>query len=458
MRARLEFLATACCCAQLAAYAQQYPPPAQVTSLPDIPDLLTAYPPLWAGYLSFPRTNNASVTVHAYHILVRSPANRSSDPLLFWMNGGPGCSSLYGFGYENGPFSIGLDAASGNVTFAPNVYALANIGGGVNVVYIDQPCGVGFSVCDPPDYKCNDTLAANDNYALLRAFFVAYPEFVGRDTWLTGESYAGQYIPDVADLIAAGPARWLAAQLRGLAIGNPSFMCAPNASVPAARRSVQAAVYYGRGLLSLRFYDAYVAAGCDALVPPPESDCAALDAAMAAMVGPLNPNNMYQNVLDNATLGLYVPRAGDVNVLAAWTAYLNRDDARTALRAAPPPAGAWINCSHFVAYTRLMRDNAAQYRRAIARGWRTLVYSGDVDIGVIPTHMTQVCVLAVNATLTAPWRPWTVDGATAGYVEAYEGGNFTFATVKGAGHEVPAYAPLAAFQLMQRFVIGNGTL
>ena len=67
-----------------------------------------------------------------------SQSNPQTDPVLFWFNGGPGCSSLLGALYEHGPFLIN-DAFASLIEnqFAWNKKA--------NVVYIESPANVGFS-------------------------------------------------------------------------------------------------------------------------------------------------------------------------------------------------------------------------------------------------------------------------------------------------------------------------
>ena len=99
-------------------------------------------------------------------------------------NGGPGCSGLYGMGFENGPF---LAQQDGTLRFNPmswNRFA--------TVVWIEQPAGVGFSYSsNPNDYAgaYNDTTAASDNAAFLSAFFAQYPQYQSLDLYLTSESY-----------------------------------------------------------------------------------------------------------------------------------------------------------------------------------------------------------------------------------------------------------------------------
>ena len=55
------------------------------------------------------------------------------------------------------------------------------------------------------------------------------------------------------------------------------------------------------------------------------------------------------------------------------------------------------------------------------------------------------------------WDEWTVNGQTAGYLTKWANTGFAFATVRGAGHEVPTYKPEAALQLFQSYLNGELT-
>jgi carboxypeptidase C (cathepsin A) len=75
------------------------------------------------------------------------------------------------------------------VNLTSNPYSWNKI---ANVIYIDQPCGVGFSYGEQPsDYETNDNQTAIDNYLFLQGFFDVYSEFSTNTFWITGESYAG---------------------------------------------------------------------------------------------------------------------------------------------------------------------------------------------------------------------------------------------------------------------------
>jgi cathepsin A (carboxypeptidase C) len=69
---------------------------------------------------------------------------QSSDPLVFWLTGGPGCSSEMAVFYENGPFSINDD-----LTLKNNPYSWSDVS---NIVFVDNPVGTGFSEVSELDH------------------------------------------------------------------------------------------------------------------------------------------------------------------------------------------------------------------------------------------------------------------------------------------------------------------
>jgi len=102
-----------------------------------------------------------------------------------WLNGGPGCSSLEGLTYENGPLSF-----VGNAT-APvaNPYSWTKL---ANILYVDQPIGVGYSTGS--NEATDNADVTQDFYNWLKAFYAVFPELKTKDTYIMGESYAGVYV------------------------------------------------------------------------------------------------------------------------------------------------------------------------------------------------------------------------------------------------------------------------
>ena len=89
-----------------------------------------------------------------------------------------------------------------------------------NMLYLEAPAGVGFSYSDDwKDYTTNDNITASDNHKALDAFFVAYPEYAKNEFFITGESYAGVYIPTLAySIVTASPPTTI--NFKGIAVGN----------------------------------------------------------------------------------------------------------------------------------------------------------------------------------------------------------------------------------------------
>lgn len=165
---------------------------------------------MYSGYLR-PTTQD-----HVHYVLVESEF-RETDPLVLWLNGGPGASSLMGAFTELGPFII-----NGERTIMSNPYSWNKV---ANVIFLESPTGVGFSYCDQmiKGEQCqhNDTSTAELNLLSLMHFVEdKFPEYQGRDFMIWGESYAGVYVPTLADLVyAAGDS--LKLNFLGFGVGDP---------------------------------------------------------------------------------------------------------------------------------------------------------------------------------------------------------------------------------------------
>jgi len=136
------------------------------------------------------------------------------------------------------------------------------------------------------------------------------------------------------------------------------------------------------------------------------------------------------------------------------TAYLNRAEVQSYLGAKPT---VWSECAN-LNYTISGDSMIPYYKRFFAQNpnFHVLIYSGDVDIATVPFAYTKVCLDELHGDSIEPWQPWFVNGATAGYVETFE--TYTYATVKGGGHEVHLYEPYSAFNMFQRYLTSQNLL
>lgn len=140
----------------------------------------------YAGY----HTVDKAAGRHLYYYLVTSERSPSLDPVVAWLNGGPGCSSFDGFVYEHGPFTFRKLPQSGSrhkVTLHRNPHAWSQA---ANILYVDSPAGVGLSYSRTPhDYHTNDTQTAADTHTFLRHFFKEFPEFRQNSFYISGKCH-----------------------------------------------------------------------------------------------------------------------------------------------------------------------------------------------------------------------------------------------------------------------------
>ena len=149
-------------------------------------------------------------------VLKNAPKNPT--PMIIWLNGGPGSSSLAGLFMENGPLKLGDDNTA---SITENLFSWNK---NCHLLYWDQPVGTGFS-----NTNC-DAGYMNNEDELSREFCTALEQFFGSDQfakyqncplYLAGESYAGKYIPNIACELMANKASYRSVPaLTGTAIGD----------------------------------------------------------------------------------------------------------------------------------------------------------------------------------------------------------------------------------------------
>ena len=112
----------------------------------------------YSGYITVDEAANSRL----FYWYVESQSNASTDPLVLWLNGGPGCSSLGGFLGELGPFYVEKDLKLGLNKYSWNKKA--------NMLFLEAPYGVGFSKSSNPA-PYTDEKTAEDSLQFLIKFF-----------------------------------------------------------------------------------------------------------------------------------------------------------------------------------------------------------------------------------------------------------------------------------------------
>lgn len=178
-----------------------------------IPDVNFDVGPSWSGLIPISAAANESRMLFFWFF---PPGPEGSlDDLIFWTNGGPGCSSLEGMFQENGPFTWDY----GQARPTQNQWSWTNLS---SVLYVDQPVGTGFSVGEPN--AMNEDDVATQLVGFLQQFLEIFSELKGKKFYLTGESYAGVYIPYIANFIYENTTTsTLDLDLQGIWISDPSI-------------------------------------------------------------------------------------------------------------------------------------------------------------------------------------------------------------------------------------------
>jgi len=236
-------------------------------------------------------------TKFLHYWFIESEKNPATDPVILWLNGGPGSSSLIGLFTENGQLATNDDSLTQNISGTPqafyNPYSWQQA---ASTIYLESPAGVGFSYCLTPGTNTtmvcanNDTSTATDAYDFLVNWFQAYPEYSKNQFYITGESYAGIYIPMLVEQVMN---RSTTINLQGFAIGdgcwgNTVGTCAFS-SGDALRISTN--FYHGHAMISEALYQQLIAAcGNFSTI---SSQCQTLVTQMNNEIGSFDVYNIY---------------------------------------------------------------------------------------------------------------------------------------------------------------------
>uniref|UniRef100_UPI0037E8CCBF lysosomal protective protein n=1 Tax=Semicossyphus pulcher TaxID=241346 RepID=UPI0037E8CCBF len=420
----------------------------------------------WSGYLQ------ARPGKFLHYWFVTSQRDPVKDPLVLWLNGGPGCSSLDGFLSENGPFHVNDDGA----TLYENKLSWNKI---ANLLYLESPAGVGYSYSDDQKYATDDDQVADDNYEALQSFFVKFPNFTQNDFFIFGESYGGIYAPTLSLRMATGTAK---VNFKGFAVGNGLSSFALND---------QTLIYFGyyHGLfgedlwrdLNINCCDKE---GCNFYNSSAETCKTLVNVAFGivyesglneyALYLDCEGGRRYHRGYERAMTHLFknfrkhphnhkfsdgvssLVSLGEVPPCINSTAQMNwlrRGDVRKALHI-PDILPPWDICSEDVGaqYTNLYPTVKDVYLKLLSLNLRALVYNGDTDMACNFLG-DQWFVEDLGLTATTKYQTWLHDDQIAGFYQQF--GNLTFLTVKGAGHMVPQWAPGPAFHMFQSFITNS---
>lgn len=380
-----------------------------------------------------------------------------------------------------------------------NPHAWNNV---ANMLYLESPAGSGqdsgFSTCvqSGKPVRCAwDDLSQAEAYAhTLLAFLEAFPEFKTNDVYLAGESYFGQYGPNIATHILDNDG-FSSINLAGLLVGNGcwggtahSFKCnGPNEE----RNDMD--ILYGKGLLSKRQYEKVYeqckfqsgdadlnAFECQQALKEADEEvgpyniydvydnCPApseylkqtgksmrwLKQQLRAAVSPATRAEAHKNILSATASGGFDWDCGGTYPPGKVADYFLRKDVQDALHLDAPGQSGF-------SYETTGPASITLYPE-LAKKIRILIYNGDADL-CVPYAGNEEWInnLEDDGVLkkSSPRRPWFTDenksspaGSLTQYDVAGSSQKLTFLTIRLSGHMVPLFTPGAALTFFSNFV------
>ncbi|GAB2216526.1 hypothetical protein Droror1_Dr00024301 [Drosera rotundifolia] len=400
----------------------------------------------YSGYVTIDEATGK--TFFYYH--VEAEKTPETKPLVLWLNGGPGCSSLaFGAMEELGPFRV----HSNGMTLFQNLNAWNQY---ANIVFLESPAHVGFSYTNTTsDLTTGDDQTAKDNMVFLLNWLERFPEYKGRNFYIAGESYAGHYVPQLAhQIIQHNKGGKNSINFKGILMGNAVIN--DETDSPGMYE-----YWWTHALISDQAHD-MIMQQCDFSPNATFQTEACLSAAYLAekTFEDINIYNIYASFCENDSLSTnYHNRSLKVfdecsdNYVEN---YMNMPEVQKALHANVTNLPYdWEECvsEKILHYQQSAETTIPYIKEALASGLRVWMFSGDVD-GRVPVTSTKESIKKIGLTLKDQLHPWYVGGEVAGYVETYNEG-FIFFTVRGAGHMVPSYQGKRALAMFGHFLAGT---
>ncbi|KAF2806525.1 putative carboxypeptidase S1 [Mytilinidion resinicola] len=394
----------------------------------------------YSGYLS------VGSNMNMWFWFFEARNNPTTAPLAAWFNGGPGCSSMIGLFQENGPckFENGASTPTNN-TNSFNNYA--------NMIYIDQPIGVGFSY--GTDSVTSTVSAAPYVWKLLQAFYAQFPQYENRDFGIFTESYGGHYGPEFAYYVQQQNAAIDAGTVTGekipivaLGINNGWFDAAiqEKAYIQFSYNNTY------KALITKSQYNSYMSTYTSDCLPAIQS-CASSGSNSACQNA---DNTCYQDIegplSEVGDFDVYDIRepSDDPYPPATYQTYLTTSSVVKAIGA----KSTYQECpsapyNKFSSTGDNPRSFLATLSKVVQTGLPTLIWAGDADwicnwFGGLDVA-NAITYSGTSTFANKSLDPYTVEGTEKGTFKTVS--NLSFLRVYGAGHEVPYYQPETALQV-----------
>lgn len=395
----------------------------------------------YAGFMTVNKTYNSNMYFWFF------PAQQDPDnaPVLLWLQGGPGGSSLFGLFVENGPYLVTKDIKLMKKPITWNSK--------YSMLYIDNPVGTGFSFTkDDRGYATNEVDVGRDLYSCIVQFFKVFYDLQKNPFYVTGESYAGKYVPAIGYKIHEmnqSPFPPLKINFAGIAIGDG--LCDPETMMPQ-----YADFMYNIGMLDEKQRDYFAGYAKLAVLDIQQKKFGeAFQIFDMLLNGDLYP---YKPFFYNATL-----TNNYYNFLMTEPpedfGYYGQLLALPEVRKSIHVGNLTYNDGSEVEKHLIndIMDTVKPNVTVLMDNYKVMMYTGQLDI-IVAIPLTEAFLM------TVPWKGldeykkadrlvWKIkdtDKDVAGYVRQV--GNFYQVIVRDGGHILPYDQPARSFDMIDRFI------
>ncbi|KAK9287852.1 hypothetical protein L1049_016294 [Liquidambar formosana] len=426
---------------------------------------------LICGYITVNQDHGRAL----FYWFFEAQSEPSKKPLLLWLNGGPGCSSIgYGAAVELGPLRVNRNGDGLHF----NNYTWNNE---ANLLFVESPVGVGFSYTNTSSDLTilDDGFVAEDAYNFLVNWLERFPQFKTHDFFISGESYAGHYVPQLAELVYdrnKDTTKYPLINLKGFIVGNPEtddYYDSKGLLEYAWSHSVISDQIYERAKQVCDFKAINWSSECnDAMNAVFEKyteidiyniyapKCLLNSKSSVAGSGGGGGGSVKSSIEGKSSNGLRrmrIPGGYDPCYSPYTEEYFNRVEVQSSFHANINGGNTslqWKTCNDSIlrTYNFNVFSILPIYTKLIKAGLKIWVYSGDTD-GRVPVIGSRYCIEALGLPLKSSWRSWFHDQQVGGRIVEYEG--LTLVTVRGAGHLVPLNKPSESLSLIHSFLSGE---
>lgn len=364
--------------------------------------------------------------------------NSMHAPVVVWLQGGPGVSSLFGLFSEHGPYNIDENL---NIFFRKYSWTKT-----LSMLYIDNPVGTGYSFTNSTEgYSKNEKDVGVNLYNAVSQFFKLFPSLLMNDFFITGESYAGKYVPALAyEIHLQNKIAAKKINLKGIAIGNG--FCDPIHMLN-----------YGNYLYEIGLIDSNAKKIFDdkkneavALIQKKEYINAFYIFDTLLNTDLSNITSFFTNVTGFQNYYNYLK--ADTMTFDAVTRFVQMNFVREKIHVGNLP----FHTDQTVELNLIgdMMRSVAPLIEVLIENYRILIYNGQLDI-IVAYPLTEEFLKnlkwnGANKYKGAPRKIWKIKNNIAGYFKTVN--NLIEVMVRNAGHMVPTDQPLFAFDMINRFV------